>query len=183
MYKTFSFLFIYKTKRVIMSCRSMFLTRNVPRGTYPNVHGVAVPLTNPMSTGSNRSRPRGTIRRAWNGRYAQFANQLSIGSFRSVNNAGDPLSRKNYSCGGPNPLSSRPGIPNVTTRDGPPSSKNCDQFSDIVPPSSCNVKYVYDSSDFIKFRKQRALNRTYDDYSSGGGNKSSQVAFRRVRIL
>jgi hypothetical protein len=58
MYKTFSFLFIYKTKRVIMSCRSMFPTRNVPRGTYPNVHGVAVPLTNPMSTGSNRSRPR-----------------------------------------------------------------------------------------------------------------------------
>lgn len=164
-----------------MSCRSMFPTRNVPRGTYPNVHGVAVPLTNPMSTGSNRSRPRGTIRRAWNGRYAQFANQLSIGSFRSVNNAGDPLSRKNYSCGGPNQLSSRPRIPNVTTRDGPPGRSGCDGTG--VAASTCNVKYVYDSSDFIKFRKQRALNRTYNDYSSGGGNKSSQVAFRRVRIL
>jgi hypothetical protein len=105
---------------------------------------------------------------------------LALGGFRAVNNAGDPLSRKNYSCGGPNQLSSRPGIPNVTTRDGPPSTSGCDGN---IPPSTCNVKYVYDSSDFIKFRKQVALRRTYDDYSSGGGNKSSQVAFRRVRIL
>ena len=163
-----------------MSCRSMFPTRNVPRGTYPNVHGVAVPLTNPMSTGSNRSRPRDVLRRMWNGSNANLTTR-AIGGFRAVNNAGDPLSRKNYSCGGPNPLSSRPGIPNVTTRDGPPGTSGCDQTN--IEPSTCNVKYVYDSSDFIRFRKLRALNRSYDDYSSGGGNKSSQVAFRRARIL
>jgi hypothetical protein len=180
MYKTFSILDIYKTKIVIMSCRSMFPTHNVPRRTYPNVHGVAVPLTNPMSTGSNRSRPRYVLRRMWNGTNANLSN-LALGGFRAVNNAGDPLSRKNYSCGGPNPLSSRPGIPNVTTRDGPPGRSGCDGTG--VAASTCNVKYVYDSSDFIKFRKQRALNRSYDDYSSGGGNKSSQVAFRRARIL
>ena len=180
MYKTFSFLFIYKSKRVIMSCRSMFPTRNVPSGTYPNVHGVAVPLTNPMSTGSNRSRPRDVLRRMWNGTNANRPT-LALGGFRAVNNAGDPLSRKNYSCGGPNQLSSRPGIPNVTTRDGPPGLSGCDATG--VPPSTCNVKYVYDSSDFIKFRKQRAIKRNYNDYATGGRHKSSQVAFRRVRIL
>ena len=171
-----------------MSCRSMFPTfpseNQYPRGeNQRGKQGYAVPLSNPMNTGSNRSRPRGTIRRAWNGSYAQSANQLKIGSFRAVNNAGDPFSRKNYSCGGPNQLSSRPGIPNVTTRDGPPGRNGCDPATNIIPPSTCNVKYVYDSSDFIKYRKQRAINKNYNDYATGGRHNSSQVAFRRVRIL
>jgi hypothetical protein len=34
-----------------------------------------------------------------------------------------------------------------------------------IPSSTCNVKYVYDGSDYIKFKKNQAINRTYNDYA------------------
>jgi hypothetical protein len=45
-----------------------------------------------------------------------------------------------------------------------------------------NPRYVYDSSDYIRFKKLQAKNRNYNDSSFGGSNNSAQVAFRRVRI-
>lgn len=50
-----------------------------------------------------------------------------------------------------------------------------------IPSSTCNVKYVYDGSDYTTFKKNQAINRTYNDYSFGGNASSgSQSAWRRV---
>lgn len=44
-----------------------------------------------------------------------------------------------------------------------------------------NPKYVYDSSDYIRFKKLQAKNRTYNDYSFGGSNNGSYVPLMKVR--
>jgi hypothetical protein len=47
---------------------------------------------------------------------------------------------------------------------------------------SGNPKYVYDGSDYVKYRKLRAINKTYNDLSFGGNNSNgSYVALRAVR--
>ena len=112
---------------------------------------------------SEQSTIRFLLRTGWN---TQNANSTINGRnrvitpFRAVNNAGDFLSRTNYSCGGPN-------------------TKNCDNSG--IPPAACNTKYVYDSSDYIKFRKQQAVNRNYNDKSFGGYNNAAYVALMAVR--
>jgi hypothetical protein len=46
---------------------------------------------------------------------------------------------------------------------------------------SGNPKYVYDSSDYIRFKKLSAKNKTYNDSSFGGANNGSFVAWNRVK--
>jgi hypothetical protein len=47
---------------------------------------------------------------------------------------------------------------------------------------SGNPKYVYDGSDYIKYRKLKAINKNYNDLSFGGDNSNgSYVALRAVR--
>jgi hypothetical protein len=123
---------------------------------------------------------RSILRRSWNG---QFATGVSNGRtrittpFRAVNNSGDFLGRVNYSCGGPNPTNlDKPGrgqsIGSVP--------QNCDGTG--VPASSCNVRFVADSSDYVRFRRQQAVNRTYNDLSYGGDDSNaSYVPLMAVR--
>jgi hypothetical protein len=149
--------------------------------------GVSPQISRPTLGGSDtlgasqRSRFRFTVREAWNTNPFVLSGKTKIGTFRAVNNAGDLLSRKNYSCGGPNQVSNAANnwrIPYVRSRGGP-SSSQCDGTG--IPPSTCNVKYVYDSSNYIKFKRELAINRNYNDYSDGGANNGAQVAFRRVK--
>ena len=45
-----------------------------------------------------------------------------------------------------------------------------------------NPSFVYDSSDYARYRKLRAINRNYNDCSYGGDeNHASQTALSRVR--
>ena len=122
---------------------------------------------------------RRVLRMGWNTAYATGTvngNARKITPFRAVNNSGDFLSRKNYSSGGPNPTNaSRPGY---SRRIGSMFS-NPDNSG--VPASSCNVKFVADSSEYTKFRKQRANNTNYNDASQGGYNNSAYTALMRVR--
>ena len=47
---------------------------------------------------------------------------------------------------------------------------------------SGNPKYVHDGSDYIRFRKLQAINKSYNDSSYGGAaNSQSQHAINRVR--
>ena len=47
---------------------------------------------------------------------------------------------------------------------------------------SGNPRFVYDGSDYTKFKKLQAINRNYNDRSFGGANNSqTQHAIRRVR--
>ena len=103
-----------------------------------------------------------------------------ITPFRAVNNAGDILSRKYYSCGGP--CQTPQYVPNVyglKNRFGAIQSM-CDKTD--VPAASCNVKYVYDSSAYNTYLKQKAIVKNYNDPSYGGDdNHSNQVAWKAIR--
>lgn len=127
---------------------------------------------------------RGVLRRGWNQVQASGVvtgatkdyNRV-ITPFRAVNNLGDFLSRKNYVCGGPNQVNaSKPGwkghIGSIISQ--------CDGTG--VEGASCNPKFVADSSDYVRFRKLRAMNKNYNDNSFGGDqNNASYVNMMAVR--
>ncbi len=135
---------------------------------------------------------RFTLKQAWNTVYKRQlgTNKRIITPFRAVNNAGDILSRENYSCGGScQTFQSRPGLKGLRTHFGS-ISQSCVpnplysrlQINLDVPPASCNTKFVYDSSDYATYLRQKAIVNNYNDLSNGGNKYSgSQSAIRAVR--
>jgi hypothetical protein len=138
---------------------------------------------------------RFTLKNAWN---TTYPTQLKVNKlkqsittpFRAVNNSGDILSRENYSCGGScQSFQSRPGLRGLKQRFGsisdscaPSAAYNSLQLIKNIPAAACNVKYVYDSSDYITYLKQKAINHNYNDLSYGGDQSNgSQVAWKAVR--
>ena len=110
--------------------------------------------------------------------------------FRAVNNAGDLLCRLNYSCGGScQTFQSRPGLKGLRNHFGavqdtciPSAAYNSLQLLSNIPASACNVKYVYDSSDYVTYLKQKAVNKNYNDLTYGGDqSNSTQSAIRAIR--
>lgn len=97
--------------------------------------------------------------------------------FRAVNNLGDFLGRQNYVCGGSNQVNaSKPGwkghIGSILS--------HCDNTG--VAASVCNNRFVPDSSDYIRFKKQRALVQNYNDIKNGGNqSNASYVPLMAVR--
>jgi hypothetical protein len=138
---------------------------------------------------------RFTLKNAWNTSYQRQLRKNNIKKsittpFRAVNNAGDLLSRQNYSCGGTcQTFQSRPGLKGLSTHFGsvqntciPSFIGNRLQMNNNIPASACNVKYVYDSSDYITYLKQSAVNKNYNDLKYGGNdNNSSQSVIRAIR--
>jgi|TARA_B100001287_G_scaffold276825_1_gene289789 hypothetical protein len=130
-----------------------------------------------------QSSTRSILRNSWNTAMAGgvFKGYKRVNTpFRVVNHAGDFLGRRNYKCGGPNGMSK--------CSIGWAGSKiylgskidNCDNTG--VPGASGNVKYVYDSSDYVTFRKQQAINHNYNDLKNGGDdNNASFVPLMHVR--
>ena len=174
-----------------MSCRTTFPTKDVPPGTWSNVRGAAIVLPYPAMNGSFRERNRFNLRQAWNKLEQNLEKsgnntKPAIGGFRLVNNAGDYLSRVNYVSGGPNMIPTRPRLPIVTTKDG--GQRNASDNTG-VPGATCNPKYVYDASDFVKYRRQKAINYGYAglgknsaaDYSAGGSNNGAFTRRNFVR--
>ena len=163
-----------------MSFRTTFPIKNVPPGTWSNVRGAAIVLPYPAMNGSFREQNRFVLRNAWSKLPALVIDirEPAIGGFRLLNNAGDYLSRVNYVSGGPNMISSRPRLPVVTRKDG--GQRNASDNTGI-PGATCNPKYVYDASDFVKYRRQKAINYGYAglgkndnaDYSAGGANNGA----------
>lgn len=138
---------------------------------------------------------RYTLKNAWNTTYPSQLRRNNLKRtittpFRAVNNAGDLLSRDNFSCGGScQTPQSRPGLRGLRTRFGsvsvsctPSAAYNSLQEIKNIPAAACNVKYVYDSSDYITYLKQKAVNKNYNDFSNGGDDfKASQSAQRAIR--
>ena len=130
--------------------------------------------------GGNDVLTRRIVTKSWNTTYAtgnvNGLNRVTT-PFRAISNLGDYLSRKNYSCGGPNPTNaSRPGY---KSRIGNLINV-CDGTG--IPASSTNVKFVPDASDYIKFKRQQVANRMYNDNSFGGDqSNASYVPLMRVR--
>lgn len=129
---------------------------------------------------SNNVIERKILRKSWNTAYAvgtvNGRNRITT-PFRAVNNLGDFLGRQNYICGGPNQVNKTfPG------RQGPIGSiiSQCDGTG--IPSSTCNVRYVADSSDYIRYKKLRTTNRNYNDKSFGGDeHHASYVPMMAVR--
>jgi hypothetical protein len=139
---------------------------------------------------------RFTLKNAWN---TTYPSQLRVDKltkpiitpFRAVNNAGDLMSRLNYSCGGtcqtpqsrPNMHGLRQHLGSISTLCIPSAYYNSLQLLQNIPASACNVKFVYDSSDYTTYLKQKAIVKNYNDLSYGGDDyntsQSKQRAIRR----
>jgi hypothetical protein len=118
---------------------------------------------------------RRELRKVWNGN-AAIGNMNGfnrrVTPFRAVMNSGDFLSRTNYICGGPAPVNNtRASAARQLGLGGIISA--CDSTN--IPSASCNVKFVSASSDYTKFRRQRACNQNYNDLKFGGYNNSAYV--------
>jgi len=121
---------------------------------------------------------RKTVIKSWNNSYATGSvngKSRIITPFRAVNNSGDYLGRIQYNCGGSNPTNAnKPGWKSRIRN----MFQNCDGTG--IPPSSTNVRFVADSSDYSKFRKDRALNQNFNDNSFGGDqHNASYIAIKR----
>lgn len=178
----FYLLFIYNTMG------KFYGFKTVSSGTYPNIVGASIQVPYPGIASSERGTDRFLLRQGYNMRIQHVNgtnaanNTRKIGSFRALTNAGDTFNRKGYSCGGSNLIGSRPGMMVLSTKDGGQDARSCDSTG--VPPATCNVKYVYDASDFIRFKKMMAKNKSYatPDYSYGGANTgTTQNVLNRVR--
>lgn len=138
---------------------------------------------------------RYTLKNAWNTQYRSQLQRNNLKQsittpFRAVNNAGDLLSRENYSCGGTcQTPQSRPGLYGLKTHFGgvstsctPSAAYNSLQLIKDIPAAACNVKFVYDSSDYVTYLKQKAVVKNYNDLTYGGDDSnSSQSAIRAIR--
>jgi hypothetical protein len=97
-----------------------------------------------------------------------------------VNNAGDYFSRQNYTSGGSNQVTSvKQSI--ASGWRGLAGGVHANADSTGVPSATCNTKFVYDGSDYTRFRKQMAMNRNYNDAGFGGANNAAQSAIRAIR--
>ena len=125
------------------------------------IKGISAKQTVTNYKGGEQSLDRGVLRRSWNQINAiGVINERNrvITPFRAVNNLGDFLARPNYVCGGPNQVNaSKPGwkghIGSIIS--------SCDNSG--VEGASCNPRFVSDSSDYVRFRKLRAMNKNYND--------------------
>jgi hypothetical protein len=144
------------------------------------IPGIAPKQTITNYKGGDQVISRRVVVKSWNTPYATGTvnGRTRITTpFRAVNNSGDFLGRVEYTCGGPNPTNAdKPGwksrIRNMLS--------NCDGSG--VPASSCNVKFVADSSDYSKFKKYRAINQLYNDSTFGGDqSNASYVPMMGVR--
>ena len=129
---------------------------------------------------SEQTTIRRILRNSWNNQQAVGTingKKRIITPFRAVNNLGDFLSRQNYVCGGSNQVNA--DKPGWKGRIGSIISQ-CDGTG--VAAGSGNMRHVPDSSDYIRFKKQRAIGKTYTDLKNGGDQSNgSYVALMGIR--
>jgi hypothetical protein len=122
---------------------------------------------------------RRVLRDGWNTQYATGVvngKNRAITPFRAVNNIGDFLARHNVACEGPNQVH---GSRIITKRALRNHINTCDSTG--IPITSCNVKFVPDSSEYVRFKKLQAMNRNYNDTSNGGSTNSDYVNIMAIR--
>lgn len=149
------------------------------------VKGIApTPVINGTLKGSSELETmRFTLRKAWNGLAASESyngRAPAATPFRVVNNAGDYLSRQYYTSGGSNQVTTAKQSITSGWR-GSAGGVHVNADTTGIPSSTCNTKFVYDGSDYTRFRKQMAINRNYNDAGFGGANNGSQSAIRAIR--
>ena len=158
-------------------------------GNYPSrlgkgINGFIAQPTQDSNNFDEYARIRFYLREAYNTKYGSQKTLQGIPAkinspFRLANNAGDPLSRQNYVCGGTPAQVKKPQVNGMRSLYGNLTNR-CDGTG--IQASNCNNKYVYDSSDYITYKKNSAINKNYNDLSNGGNDYSSQQsAYRHIR--
>ena len=185
-----------------------FTECNLPaESVFPNVQGVEPQKDENTINASSRSATKQILYRGWRGRIPDPTAPLNskgdptaflpraIGGFRFYNNAGDALSRKDYS----GVQNSRECISQLGGGIGKMHQPRCgrgrsERNTSGVETFSGNPKYVYDSSNYMTYRKQKALNRGYVNipgtrgrdtrvYANGGSSRCSAATARsRLRV-
>ena len=137
-----------------------------------------------MEGGGDRGTERFVLRKAFGNKTLgnganPIYNRYPITPFRAAYNAGDTNGSVNSA-----PLASMPGsdqvngnsrVSRLNIRAGGRNTNGNAAFSG-------NPRYVYDSSNYIQYKKLRAVNKTYNDSNFGGDqNNGSYVALRGVR--
>jgi hypothetical protein len=156
--------------------RNMMMYNNMGPNLGGGIQGVSPMQTATSKRDSGDAVTRRVIVRSWNNAYAVGnvnGKGRAVGEFKAVTNIGDYLSRQDYACGNiPTPVQPN----NVTWRSRIGSViKQCDGTG--VPCSNTNTRFVPDSSDYIKYRRQRAQAQTYNDLKFGGDqHNASYVA-------
>ena len=130
-----------------------------------------------MEGGGQREIQRLTLRRAF-GNTAFPGNPSVITPFRRYFNAGDTNGTVNSYpsrlLGATNQVTGNRMVSQLHATGGG------NQFGSAF--YSGNQKYVYDSSNYVSFRKLKAVKKNYNDSSFGGASRSSVAeALRRVR--
>jgi hypothetical protein len=108
-----------------------------------------------LGTNSSRAETREVLTRSWNTTLVLSDNKdlkTASGTFRVTQNAGDVLHRHNYAAKGPNQLSGL-AMTYISGKDGTQGSE------EDTPVSATNVKYVYDSSNFTRYSREKSMNR------------------------
>lgn len=162
--------------------------RECPEGTYPNIIGAERPKAETTITGTQRSNAKQILFRSWRTRDAASSvcrTGRAIGNFRLVNNAGDCLSRKNHygvkngQCG--NQLGGGIGRMHrgLCNRRGKAESVAANEPETF----SGNPTYVYDSSNYMRYRKQKAFNQGIGvtsrlEYKDGGSSRCGDISAR-----
>jgi len=130
---------------------------------------------------SDEVNSRRIVTRSWNGKgavgvYNGYARVIT--PFRAVNNSGDFLARQYYVCGGPNPTNQTHNGYVIRKMGGRPNN-SCDGTG--VPAGSSNPKFVFDSSDYIRYKKLKTFNKSYNDLKYGGDqSNASYTAMQSV---
>jgi hypothetical protein len=97
--------------------------------------------------------------------------------FRRAYNAGDIAGTYNDS-----PSSALPGSNQVNGRAvSMLNIKSGGAHNNGAALFSGNPKFVYDGTDYTRYKKLKAINKSYNDSSFGGANNGSYVALNRVR--
>tara|TARA_Y100000768_G_scaffold388600_2_gene385503 strand:- start:4499 stop:4990 length:492 start_codon:yes stop_codon:yes gene_type:complete len=143
-------------------------------------HGIS---TETSIGSSDRATTRFILRNAF-GNSCLFKNygltKSVITPFRMVMNAGDPNGTKNSA-----PTNKMPGSNQVNGIQGALSRANMTfggARNDGNSYFSGNPTYVYDSSNYVTFKRQQAVNRNYNDLKNGGDqHNASYVNLMAVR--
>ena len=134
-----------------------------------------------MSGGSERSNTRHFLtnaagRSSFIKRGGISMSNTGLTPFRKIFNAGDLLGTKNE---GPHPY--LPKINQVNTVGASMLFANGGSVVTGKAGFSGNPKFVYDSSDYIKFKNKTNQLKTYNDKSFGGSNNGSYTFLMNVR--
>ena len=151
-----------------------------PKGKQPMLHGHMDGGNDRAVSRKHLSRAFGNMNNSGLGTSPLLYSKNILGPFRTAFNAGDVVTNNiepnNIIYGRlPNQVGGN-NLSRVQVRGDGTSTQNGKAMY------SGNPKYVHDGSDYIRYVKLQALNKSYNDSSYGGAaNSQSQHAINRVR--